>query len=353
MTDIQRLVVRAPNPLGDALMALPALAEVRAAMSGRQVTVAAAAGVAPLFSEITIASPDLTVVVDKRREAEQLRELRADAIVLLTNSFRTAWVSRQAAVPKRWGYGAHARSVLLTRAIARPRTKVHQAEYYLHLVRELGLGVRPGSAPGQTAVRPASDPGLTPHIQITPATRARADAFLAQLGVGRSAPLVGLAPGAAYGHAKRWPPRRVAELAARLTAGGAACLLVGAEGDRSAGREIESLLPSGIRVFNVIGRTDLRLFAGLLASCQAFVSNDSGAMHLAAAAGVPVVAIFGPTDERVTAPLGNQDLIIHQVFCRPCMLRDCPIDHRCMRGISVDTVFDAVTRRLSEAEHRC
>jgi heptosyltransferase-2 len=97
----------------------------------------------------------------------------------------------------------------------------------------------------------------------------------------------------------------------------------------------------------MIGRTDLRLLVGLLAECHAFVSNDSGAMHLAAAAGVPVTAIFGPTDERATAPLGDHDVIIHQVFCRPCMLRDCPIDHRCMRGVSVDAVFDAVTRRLA------
>lgn len=315
-------------------MALPAMAAVRAAMAGRQLIVAASPGVAPLFSEITAVSPDVTLVVDKRREAAQLRELRADAIVLLTNSFRTAWVARQAAIPQRWGYRAHARSLLLTRAVARPRTRVHQSEYYLQLARGLGLGAE------------GSDPGLTPTLRITPATRARTDAFLAQLGVDRSKPLVGLAPGAAYGHAKRWPPQRVAELVARLTAGGATCLLVGAEGDRSAGREIESVLPPGSRVVNVIGRTDLRLFAGLLASCHAFVSNDSGAMHLAAAAGVPVAAIFGPTDERVTAPLGNHDVIIHQVFCRPCMLRDCPIDHRCMRGISVDTVFDAVSRRL-------
>lgn len=335
LIEIQRLVIRAPNPLGDALMALPAMAAVRAAMAGRQLIVAASPGVAPLFSEMTAASPDVAIVVDKRREAEQLRELRADAIVLLTNSFRTAWVARQAAIPQRWGYRAHARSLLLTRAVARPRTRVHQSEYYLQLVRELGLGAE------------GSDLGPTPTLRITPATRARTDAFLAQLGVDRSTPLVGLAPGAAYGHAKRWPPQRVAELVARLTAGGATCLLVGAEGDRSAGREIESVLPPGSRVVNVIGRTDLRLFAGLLASCHAFVSNDSGAMHLAAAAGVPVAAIFGPTDERVTAPLGSHDVIIHQVFCRPCMLRDCPIDHRCMRGISVDTVFDAVSRRLA------
>jgi heptosyltransferase-2 len=322
-------------------MALPAMAAIRAATAGRQLIVAASSGVAPLFQEITVACPDVTVVVDTRHEVEQLREQRADAVVLLTNSFRTAWVSRQAAIPKRWGYRAHARSLLLTRAIARPRSRLHQSEYYLQLVRELGLGASEGSGPG-----PA--PSIRqPTVHITSATRARTDAFLAQLGVDRSTPLVGLAPGAAYGHAKRWPPGRVAELVARLSAAGATCLLVGAEGDRGAGREIESGLPPGTRVFNVIGRTDLRLFAGLLASCHGFVSNDSGAMHLAAAAGVPVAAIFGPTDERVTAPLGNHDVIIHQVFCRPCMLRDCPIDHRCMRGISVDTVFDAVSRRLA------
>jgi len=145
LIEIQRLVIRAPNPLGDALMALPAMAAVRAAMAGRQLIVAASPGVAPLFSEITAVSPDVTLVVDKRREAAQLRELRADAIVLLTNSFRTAWVARQAAIPQRWGYRAHARSLLLTQAVARPRTRVHQSEFYLRLVRELGLGpVGPG-----------------------------------------------------------------------------------------------------------------------------------------------------------------------------------------------------------------
>ena len=146
-------------------MALPAMAAVRAAMAGRQLIVAASPGVAPLFSEITAASPDVIVVADKRREAAQLRELRADAIVLLTNSFRTAWVARQAAIPQRWGYRAHARSLLLTRAVARPRTRVHQSEYYLHLVRELGLGAEgaaEGSDLGLTPLRPRSDPGLTP-----------------------------------------------------------------------------------------------------------------------------------------------------------------------------------------------
>jgi heptosyltransferase-2 len=99
-------------------------------------------------------------------------------------------------------------------------------------------------------------------------------------------------------------------------------------------------------VVNLIGRTDLRLLMGVLEACRAFVSNDSGAMHLAAALGVPVTAIFGPTDERATAPVGDHDVIVHQVFCRPCMLRECPIDHRCMKRISVDEVYSAVTRRI-------
>jgi heptosyltransferase-2 len=161
--------------------------------------------------------------------------------------------------------------------------------------------------------------------------------------------MVGLAPGAAYGHAKRWPPNRVAGVIERLSRDGVDCVLVGAAGDRSAGREIESALPSGVRVLDLIGRTDLRVLMGVLARCAAFVSNDSGAMHLAAAVGVPVTAIFGPTDERATAPLGSHDVLIHQVFCRPCMLRDCPIDHRCMKGITVDAVYASVARHLAGA----
>jgi heptosyltransferase-2 len=175
--------------------------------------------------------------------------------------------------------------------------------------------------------------------------------LLARHGIDGSAPIVGFAPGAAYGHAKRWPPRRVADVVEQLTGSRhAVSLLLGAPADRDAGREIESSLPAHVRPVNLIGHTDLRLLAGVLARCGAFVSNDSGAMHLAAAIGVPVVAIFGPTDDRVTAPLGDHDVLVHQVFCRPCMLRDCPIDHRCMRGITADSVLDAITKRLDRTD---
>ena len=324
------VLVRAPNWLGDAVMALPAMAAIRAAFADRRLVVAAPASVAPLFSEDTSARPDDVVVVEKTTEAAALRSAGAGVAILLPNSFRTAWAARRAGIPERWGYRAHGRRLLLTRGVSRPRGSRHQSAYYRHLVEALGFEA----------------PDVLPRVAITSATAGRVRAFLERAGVDPSLPLVGIAPGAAYGHAKRWPPGRVADLVVRLSARGAVPVLVGAAGDRDAGREIESALPRGTRVVNVIGRTDLRLFAGLLAACHAFVSNDSGGMHLAAAAGVPVTAIFGPTDERATAPLGDHDVIIHQVFCRPCMLRDCPIDHRCMRGIGVDVVFDAVTRRL-------
>jgi heptosyltransferase II len=332
-TTITRIAVRTPNWLGDAVLALPAVAAVRKAFARATLAVAAPPPVVPMFEEQTSAAQDEIVIVDRKGDAKALRDGRFDAIVLLPNSFRSAWVARQAGIAERWGYAGSWRGRLLTRAVARPRRgHLHQAEYYATLMR--GLGIE-----GDVEA---------PRVRPRPATLERADAVLLRDGVPAGLPIVGLAPGAAYGHAKRWPPRRVAELVTRLAKErGAACLLVGAPDDRDAGREIESALPPDVRIVNLIGRTDLRLLIGILARCHAFVSNDSGAMHLAAAVGLPVTAIFGPTDERVTAPVGDHDVMLHQVFCRPCMLRDCPIDHRCMKRITVEQVFGAVDRRIA------
>ena len=329
----QRLVIRAPNWLGDAVMSLPALAAVRAALPETHITIAAIPSVAPLFHEETSAHPnDVQTLPDRSRELQILREGKFDAGLLLTNSFRTAWVMRRARIAERWGFAANARGIMLTRRVSRPRARVHQSVYYSALVEALGFAVA----------------DAIPRVSLRPETTLRASETLAKFGISESATAVGFAPGAAYGHAKRWPPSRVAAVVTRLAQErGALSILVGAPGDREAGREIESALPSGVRVVNLIGRTDLRQVAGILARCAAFVSNDSGAMHLAAAVGVPVTAIFGPTDERVTAPIGNHDVIVREVFCRPCMLRDCPIDHRCMKRITSDEVFDIVAARLS------
>ncbi len=317
-------------------MALPALAAIRAALPDTKITLAAISAVAPVFDEETSAAPDAVVTIsDRRRETTILADGQFDAALLLTNSFRSAWTMRRAGIPDRWGYAANLRGWLLTKPISRPRERLHQSRYYSALVTGLGFEVAES----------------LPRISVRLDTARRADELLGKHKVARSTRLIGFAPGAAYGHAKRWPPSRVAEVMSRVHSRlGAVSVLIGAAGDREAGREIESSVPAGTAFVNLIGRTDLRQLAGILARCSAFVSNDSGAMHLAAAVGVPVTAIFGPTDERVTAPLGDHDVILQKVFCRPCMLRDCPIDHRCMKRISSDQVFDSVSARL--AVHR-
>lgn len=331
-----RLLVRVPNWLGDAVLALPALAAVRRHFARAELVLAAVPAVAPLFEEDTGVDAAATIVLPARL-GEQVARLARDPIdlaVLFTNSFGSAWVAWRAGARERWGYRARFRGALLTRGVGRPRGRVHQAEYYRRLVEALGMPTAPAA----------------PRVRLAAATRRRAADLLARAGWDGSSPLVGIAPGAAYGHAKRWPPARVAELATALGAArGATVVLVGAAGDRDAGREIESKVgraPGGARLLNLIGQTDLRAAMGVMAACDAVVSNDSGAMHLAAALGRPVVAVFGPTDERVTGPVGDHDVLVHPVVCRPCLLRECPIDHRCMTRISAAQVFDAVVRRL-------
>jgi heptosyltransferase-2 len=327
---IARIVIRAPNWLGDALMALPAMAGVRRTFPRSTLAVAAPPGVAPMFEELTSAGQDELLTVERRTEIQAVRAGRFDLAILLPNSFRSAWVVRRAGIPHRWGLASGGRGWLLTRSVRPPGRPHHQSARYLALMDALEIS--------------GSDD--RPRLSVSAPSLQRARDLLAKNNVDPSTTIVGIAPGAAYGHAKRWPPSRMAELAARLVTNGATCVLVGAAGDRDAGREIESALPQAAGVVNLIGRTDLRLLTGVLQQCAAFVSNDSGAMHLAAAVGVPVTAIFGPTDERVTSPIGNHDVLLHPVFCRPCMLRDCPIDHRCMKRITVDSVFAAVARHL-------
>jgi heptosyltransferase-2 len=332
VADIQRLVVRAPNWLGDAVMALPAMAAFRRNLPGTLI-VAANAAIVSLFREGTDVRPDEIVEVDPSREVEQLRSTNADVILLLPNSFRSAWIARQSRIAGRWGYKNAGRGLLLTRSAARPRGPLHHVQYYLQLVRALDIEA----------------PDDVPVLRPRQATLDRADALLRDAGVDSGRRIAGLAPGAAYGHAKRWPPDRVAQLMTELAARDVVPVLVGAAADRETARAIESALPRDVRAVNLIGRTTLRDLIGVLARCQVFVSNDSGAMHVASAIGVPLTAIFGPTDERATAPQGPgvRDIIVRDTFCRPCMLRECPIDHRCMKRITVSAVLESVEKNLA------
>jgi heptosyltransferase-2 len=341
---VRRVVVRPPNWLGDAVLALPALAAVRRHFPSAALTIAARPAVAALFREHTDASPDHVIELpEATAEAVPVLEAgRFEVGILLPNSFRSAWQFRRARIGERWGYPTSWRRALLTqssRRLKRPGA-VHQADYYRDLV--IGLGI-------------ACDLDAAPRVAPGAASAARAEALIAGWPVPPGSPIVGFAPGAAYGQAKQWPADRVAALMARTMRDyGATPVLVGASHDRDAARAIESWFRAHApdlapRVVNVTGRTSLGTLTGLVARMSAFVSNDSGAMHLAAALGRPVVAIFGPTNERATHPIGDHDVIIEPVFCRPCMLRDCPIDHRCMTRIPVDRVAAALARRLAPA----
>jgi heptosyltransferase-2 len=338
---IDRLVVRAPNWVGDAVLALPAIAAVRAQFPGTQLTVAAPASVAALFREKTAIAPDrvLELPAGKGAATSALRGGHFDACLLFPNSFGSAWQCRQAGIRERWGFATAYRGLLLTRRSRRPARGEarHQADYYRALVRGLDI---------------PCDSDVRPWMRASEASLHRAEALLQQYRLPRDRQIVALMPGAAYGQAKQWPPERMAHLAARLVRErGACCVLLGASHDRDAARAIESWLrteaaDAAPHVLDLVGHTSLGALVGVLARSGVCVSNDSGGMHVASALGIPVVAIFGPTDDRATRPTGDHDLIAESVFCRPCMLRDCPIDHRCMKRITVDRVFAAVTARL-------
>ncbi|MDO8680137.1 MAG: lipopolysaccharide heptosyltransferase II [Acidobacteriota bacterium] len=338
----ERIVIVAPNWLGDAVMALPAIADVRRHYPDAHLTIAARAAVAPLFMmvegvdavETLPGRGGLAALTSWTADATTLASGSFDAALLLPNSFATAFTARRAGIPERWGFATDWRGRMLTRAIEKPCHPLHQAAYYQALTTALGINAGPLHASVRT-------------------NRPRARDLLHEIGLDPDEPFVVFAPGAAYGRAKQWLPERFSELASLiLRERGWSVVLVGSAADRAACEDIAARVPqSGSRLNRVIdlsGKTDLASLAGVLALSHAVVSNDSGAMHLAGAAGAKVVAIFGATSEARTAPLpaGAEApaaaVLTHPVFCRPCMLRECPIDHRCMRGIRADAAFAAL-----------
>ncbi|MEQ1575342.1 MAG: lipopolysaccharide heptosyltransferase II, partial [Vicinamibacterales bacterium] len=336
-----RVLVLAPNWLGDAVMALPALADIRRHFQAARLVVAARRAVAELFELVPGVDEILTLNWNgallkraaRHADVSLLRDADADLAILMPNSFSSAWLVRQAGIPERWGYSSDLRSRLLTRVARRPRrlargtkgsipaarTAVggteHQGEYYQRLVRELGIANGP----------------LEPVLLVSVDTIEAARRMLVERGWSGAAPLVTLAPGAAYGTAKQWIPSHVTRLVSDLVGSrGASCVLVGSRGDAETTALIRGALPAaGVSVVDLAGMTTLKVLAGVLSLSRVCVSNDSGAMHLAAAVGTPVVAIFGPTIEQATRPLTragiSADVLTHEVWCRPCMLRECPI----------------------------
>jgi len=348
-----RILVRTPNWIGDAVMCLPALVELRRALPEAELILVARSWVLDVFQAAELpcrmfaydTGGQQSGLQGRWRFARELREENCSAAILFQNAFDAALLATLSGIPIRAGYARHARRLLLTHPVAVPQNgeiPPHETNYYLELLRRLGL----------ISELPKIEQILLPRRESNPAAaREQFEELLARHGCGPATklvdskangrPLVGIGAGASFGTAKRWPAECFAELALRLNRMlGAATVFFGSKEE---GPLVNSLIPkAGEAAISLAGKTSLREFIRLVPSCDLYVTNDTGTMHVAAALGVPTLAIFGPTDEHGTRPLGPRvHVVTGTAPCRPCKLRHCPIDHRCMTSVSVEQVFQA------------
>ena len=344
---IKRILVRGPNWLGDAVMCEPALRGLRGLFHDAQIALLVKPAVADLFAGHPALTRVLTYDTEGRHEglsgkwalAGQLRRQGFDLAVLFQNAFEAAFLTFLAGVPRRYGYATDGRSLLLSDPVAAPdpRTLVHQVRYYWDLLKPLGL---------------TGDPSA-PELVVFPEEEQAMAGRFAQGGLTASDVVVGINPGSTYGGAKRWLPERFAEVTERLCRTiresreqQVSVVIFGAKGEERLGQEIAARL--SFRSLVLSGTTTIRELMAAVKRCAILLTNDTGPMHIASAFQVPVVAIFGPTDWRTTSPFGNAHAIVRQpVDCAPCLLRECPIDHRCMTRVSVEQVYEAGLTSLS------
>jgi len=298
-----KLLVRATNWVGDAMFSIPALCALRERWPEAEISVLGRPWVLDLYRGQGFADRLISFdssgrhhgVLGLERLAGELRAEHFDAAVLFQNAFQAAWLAWRAGIPQRIGYARDARGPLLTKSIPVPvpgRIPRHEAHYYLELLRGAGWLDSPGP----------EQPIAPPQLKISAADAERAETFLQRAGSPAGSLRIAFGPGAAFGSAKCWPANRYAALAQRLMQDfGAQVLVFGSNADAAAANEVE--LGAGQGVINLVGRTAIGDLPALVARCALFIGNDSGATHVAAAVGVPVVAIFGPTDPAGSHPL--------------------------------------------------
>jgi len=295
-------------------MCLPALRAIRGRFPRAHIAILAKPAVADLYARESCADEVIRYSATPWQTARDLRSRNFDCAVLLQNAFEAAWIAWLARIPNRIGYRRDGRGLLLTDAVRVPKRGEiprHERFYYLELLHRAGLVENLYESP---MIR-------LEKLAVTPAR------------------VIGVSPGAAYGNAKRWLPERFAAAAGKLAhARGASIALFGSAAEREVCEQISQLL-NGHTIVNHAGQTTLAQFIGLAAACELFLTNDSGAMHVTSALGIPTVAIFGATDDIATGPTGpNARVVREPVECSPCLLRECPIDHRCMMRVGADRV---------------
>ena len=337
---VNKIVLKSVNWVGDTIMTMPAIRAVRERYPAARITAIAPPWVAALLK----INPDVDDVweEDARKDwrafarlARRIRAERFDLGISFPNSFASALLLWAGGVRRRVGYARDGRGLLLTdRVRVRPALlRTHEVHYHLHLLSALG-GV------------PESPPPLT--LQEDEQARANVDRVLEAEGITPQTPLIGLNACAFYGSAKRWPAQRFAAVGQRLTeALQGVALLACTLPERPMAQSVCNVI--GARARNLAGRFNLVELVSVIRRVKIFVTNDTGAMHIAAALGVRTVAIFGPTNWVKTAPWSENAIVMrHAVPCAPCTLRHCPIDHRCMERVQVADVIAAIRQRWPE-----
>jgi len=327
-----QILIRSSNWLGDAAMSATAVRAIKAGRPDARVTIAAPEKIAPVWK--LIPEVDAIIALPGAQLLSSVRLLRRepsfDVAILFPNSLRAALESWLTRIPRRVGYRGRWRRWLLNQIVPVPRKPgppEHHSLRFLRIARECGA---------DTLNFDRSLAGVqysTSKVQIA---------------INCQSVKIGLCPGAEYGPAKRWLPERFAEAAEKISAQSSVqWILFGTPRDTTVGDQIAAAL--GDHCVNRVGQTTLDQLIDELRECRLLLTNDTGTMHLAALLGVPVIAIFGSTEPRLTGPLGNGHIVLrNHVECSPCFLRECPIDFRCMKAVSVQEVANAVSSILSK-----
>lgn len=335
--EIKRVVVRGTNWVGDSLMTVPALRALRRVLPDAEITLVIRPSAQGIFSEADFV--DEVLLYDRKGvfsvipQVREWRKRKFELAVLFQNAFEAALIPFLAGVPLRLGYATESRQALLTHPLALPdwRSSRHEVFYYLYLVAALEQMLFGTSSIVET------DPDAS--IQISDVRKAEASELLRAHGVHEDELVVALCPGSINSRAKRWPAEAYAALADRLIDTHRQVLLIGSKDETDVSKEVTSRMRH--RPIVLTGQTTLDQITAVLAGVDLIVTNDTGPAHIGAALGRPTIVIFGPTNPLTTRPFSPvAEILRHPPDCAPCMLRDCPIDHRCMTAITVDEVFE-------------
>ena len=341
---MNRILIIAPNWIGDAVMSQPLLANLKVIYPQSQIDVLASPWVAPIYR----ACPEVQQVIEARLEhkqlqwslrkqlAKQLESNQYDACFVLPNSLKSALIPWLANIPLRIGYRGEMRFGLINFALDNP-SKIHRppmANHYLALCNVMNHSKEIDSK------KPAD-----PKLNISPVAKVSIGTKLQAASINEKSIYV-LCPGAEYGATKRWPTEHFANLAQQLIENepDAHVILLGSKSDHALGEQILSKMANTSQIQNWCGETSLDEAIALIGLSKALVSNDSGLMHIGAALKVPQVAIFGSSDPHHTPPLSDRaEVIWLNLPCSPCHKRECPLGHlKCLKDISLTTVLGAI-----------